>query len=81
MQVQYAQAKRIILNAYPDSVVTSGMKLPNGYLFSIQPKTWKEDEILLDPFFKVDGNTGKVTEYSPVMNPEEFKQALNNVIE
>ena len=81
MQLQYAQAKRIILDAYPDSVVTSGMNLPNGYLFSIQPKDWNEEEILLDPFFKVDGSTGAVTEYSPVMDPEEFKQALQNVIE
>ena len=81
MKVSYEQAKHIVLDAYSDSIVTSGMRLRGGYLFSIQPKNWNKNEILLDPFFKVDGSTGQLTEYSPVMNPEEFKQALQNVIE
>lgn len=73
------EAKKIILSKYKDSEIVSIMKLRNGYLFSIKPKNWKDGDILLDPFFKVDNN-GNLSEYSPVMDPEEFKEAMRNVI-
>ena len=38
------------------------------------------EEYVLNGFFKVS-NDGKITEYSTVANPEEFKKALNNKIE
>lgn len=73
------EAKKKVLSAHKDSVVTSIMRLNDGYLFAIKPKNWDPKQTLLDPFFKVDSN-GKVTEYSPVMNPKEFKEAFKHVI-
>lgn len=79
--VSYEQAKKIIISTYPDSNVIGAFKIPSGYIFSLKPKTWKNDEYVLDGFFKVSNRDGKIIEYSPVMDPEEFKTALKNRIE
>lgn len=73
------EAKKKVLSAHKDSVITSIMQLKDGYLFAIKPKNWNPKEILLDPFFKVDSK-GKLTEYSPVMDTKEFGYALDHVI-
>lgn len=78
MQINYQKAEQIILKAYPDSIVVAGMKGKDGYIFSIRPRNWEGD--LLSPFFKVSFNDGTLTEYSPVMAPEEFKDAMRNPI-
>lgn len=80
MKITVENAKKIVLDRFPDSIVNSVMDLPSDYLVSIQPKKWDENEILLDPFFKVSKKDGSVGEYSPVMDPEEFKKALQNVL-
>lgn len=77
----YERAKEIVLRKYPDSNVVASFKIQSGYVFSIKPKTWNDKEYVLDGFFKVSSDAGKITEYSPVMDPEEFKQALKNRIE
>lgn len=74
---QSAQTK--ILNQYPDSKILAVMPLKNGYLFSIQPKSYKNNEYALDAYFRVD-YSGKISEYSPVMDPAEFKKAMANRI-
>lgn len=79
MSISYKKASEIILQQYPDSDITSAFKLPDGYLFCIKPKNWPQDEYLLDGFFKVS-NDGIMSEYSPVMDPEEFKESLKNEI-
>ena len=53
------------------------MTIKNGFLFSIRPKNTKD--YVLDAFFKVT-HEGSIEEYSPVMNPKEFRNAMNNVI-
>ena len=78
--INYNIAKRIILHKYSDSIIVSSFKTKDGYIFSIKPKSWKSEEYVLNGFFKVS-NDGKITEYSTVANPEEFKKALNNKIE
>lgn len=78
--ITYKQAKTLILQKYSDSKIVGSFKIPTGYIFSLKPKSWKDDEYVLDGFFKVS-NEGKLTEYSPVMDPAEFKEALRNVIE
>lgn len=79
--MEYKTARDIILKKHKDSIINTGSKLPDGgFLFSIQPKNWNEKETLLQPFFKVTTN-GKVEEYSSVMNPKEFREAINNPIE
>ena len=77
----YERAKEIILRKFDDSDIVASFKTHSGYIFSIKPKTWNDKEYVLDGFFKVSSDTGKISEYSPVMDPEEFKQALKNRIE
>lgn len=72
------EAKTIILSKYKDSIITAIMKLKDGYLFAIKPKNWSGG-VILQPFFKVS-NDGKLTEYSSVANPSEFKEAMKNRI-
>ena len=79
MSISYKQASETILQKYSGSDIIGAFKLPDGYLFSIKPKYWSKDEYVLDGFFKVS-DTGELSEYSPVMDPEEFKEALQNEI-
>ena len=79
MSISYKQASETILKKYSDSDIIGAFKLPDGYLFSIKPKSWSQDDYVLDGFFKVS-DTGELSEYSPVMDPEEFKEALQNEI-
>jgi hypothetical protein len=58
----------------------SAFEVKDGYVFSLRPDKWPKDEILMDPFFKVSAN-GKVTGYSPVMDPKEFREGMKNRIE
>lgn len=62
------------------SHATSAFKVKDGYVFSMRPNKWKKDDILMDPFFKVSAN-GKITEYSPVMDPREFREGMKNMVE
>lgn len=79
MSISYKQASETILKKYPDSDIIGAFKLTKGYLFSMKPKSWSQDDYVLDGFFKVS-DTGELSEYSPVMDPEEFKEALRNEI-
>lgn len=78
--MEYGNAKKKILEKFSDSNVIASFKLPTGYIFSLKPKNWGDDRYVLDGFFKVD-SSGKISEYSPVMDPKEFKTALQNRIE
>lgn len=73
----YEIAKNRILTRFKTSNIICAMRMKDGFLFSIKPKNAKD--YVLDAFFKVDNN-GNITDYSPVMNPEEFKEAMNNII-
>ena len=79
MSISYKQASEIVLKNYPDSDIIGVFKLSDGYLFSMKPKSWSQDDYVLDGFFKVSSK-GVMSEYSPVMDPEEFKEALRNEI-
>lgn len=78
--MEYNKAKEKLLEEYKDSRVVASYKIKNGFIFSIKPKSWADDQYVLDGFFKVDDANG-ITEYSPVMNPEEFKRALKSRVE
>ena len=80
MNVTLDGVKRIVLKAYPDSIINSIMETENNYIVNIQPKDWDDNEVILDGFFKVSKITGKLTEYSPVMDVNEFKYALNHPV-
>lgn len=80
MSITLENAKKKILEKYSDSIINSIMNTPSGYIFNIQPKFWGEKDTLLGGFFKVSKTDGKLTEYSTVMNPAEFREALKNTI-
>lgn len=75
----HTEAIRRVLSSYKDSKCDAAYKLKDGYLVTISPTNLKEGDYMLDNFFKVD-SSGKVTEYSPVMDPEEFKSALKKPV-
>lgn len=77
--MEFNLAVKKILNQYHDSKIIGAFKIKDGYLFSLKPKSWKDDEYVLDGFFKVTDKEG-ITEYSPVMDPAEFKEAMKNRI-
>lgn len=77
----YEECKKKLLRRYPDSIVAGSYSIPSGYLFSLKPKSWGDDEYVLGGLFKVSFDSKRIDEYSPVMDPEEFKLALLNPIE
>lgn len=79
--INYEKAKETLLKQLHDSNVVSSFDCGDGYIFSLKPKSWKDDDYVLDGLFKVSKTNGIITEYSPVMNPEEFKNAMSNRIE
>lgn len=76
-KIDYPHARKIILDRFKNSEILCAMRMKDGILFSIKPN--KAKDYVLDAFFKVT-NKGSLEEYSPVMNPSEFKEAMNNVI-
>lgn len=78
--MDHVRAEKIILQKYPDSIVNCCLKVPGGYVFGIQPKNWDVNDTLLGGYFKVSNIDGKLTEYSPVMDPEEFKNAMKKPV-
>lgn len=74
------EATKIILSKYSDSIVRTAMESEEAYLFAIEPKDWDQGVEILGNLFKVDRSTGAISEYSPVMDPEEFKYFLKHVV-
>lgn len=74
------QAKVIIEKKHPESRVISGMDFPDKFVFSIVPKKEKDASRLMDPFFSVDKKTGKVSEFSPIMDIENFRKNIKNPV-
>ena len=79
-KLSYFEAKAKVLRAYPGYIVLASNYLPDGYLFSTQPWTVPQGEWYLGGHCKVT-YAGEVLDYSPVMDPEEFKEALKHPIE
>ena len=75
--ISYKEAGQLVLNKYDkNSSVISVLDAGSSWIVSIAPKNLSKGEYVLDANFKVNKLTGKVSEYSTVMNPEEFKKAL-----
>lgn len=78
--ISYEDAKRTILSKYPDSIILASYRsLDRGYIFALKPKDWPEDQLILDPYFKVSSN-GKISEFSFGMDPEASKKIRKNRI-
>ena len=78
--ISHEKAKELVLKSRPGRVIDAAYRLPDGYLFAAVPKGLAEDDYVFDAFSKVAAG-GTIEEYSPVLNPEEFKKALKNRIE
>ena len=78
--ISYFEAKAKVLCAYPGYIILGSNYLPDGYLFATQPWTVPQGELYLGGYCKVT-HAGELFEYSPVMDSEEFKEALNHPIE
>lgn len=72
----YREAIKKVLSKHKDCKCTSVLDMNNIFVVSIQPNDWNPGEMLLDPYFSVDKKTGKVSEWTPIMDPEGFKEAL-----
>lgn len=78
--MDFKEAGNIVAKEYPDGIVSAIMEIDNSFIICLIPKNLKPGDISLDSFFKVDKKTKKISEYSPVMDPEEFKKALKNIV-
>lgn len=76
----YEEANSLVLKRHRDCKVTSTMDAGNSFIITLRPNYFREDQIVLDGFFRVDKRTKQISEYSPVMDPEEFKKAMKNVV-
>lgn len=72
----YDEAIKNVLSKHKNCKCTSVLDMNNIFVVSIQPNDWKPGEMLLDPYFSVEKKTGKVSEWSPIMDSKGFKQAL-----
>ena len=80
MSMTLERAKTIFLRKKSGFIINSIMDTPSGYIFSAQPKNWNDGETILGGYHRIDKNTGKYSEYSAVMDPKEFKYALNHTL-
>lgn len=74
----FVHAKNTILKKFRDSIIITAFETNSGFVFSIRPKVWDDSEPILDAFFVVDKKNGTVREYSPLIDPEEFKYSIHN---
>lgn len=76
----YEEANELVLKKYKDSHVNQTLDAGKVFIIDLEPNGLKAGTISLDGFFAVDKLTKEVSEYSPVMKPEEFKVALKKVV-
>lgn len=67
-----------VLSGHKDCKIITVLEFSDKFVVSIQPKNWNPDEILLDPYFSVDKKSGKISEWTPIMDPDGFKKALKD---
>lgn len=72
----YDEAIKKVLSKHKDCKCTSVLDMKSIFVVSIQPNDWNPGEMLMDPYFSVNKKTGKISEWTPIMDPEGFKEAL-----
>lgn len=79
--MMYEEALSIVNGKVKDSVVVLAFRVKAGIVFSMRPRSWTKEQLIMDPFFLVEERTGKVKEYAPLLDLAEFKDAIvNNVL-
>lgn len=78
-KISYQEAESAILKKMSNCEIMASFKIPSGYVFSMKPKNWDTKKVLAEPYFKVSFK-GDISEYSPVMDPKEFREGMKNII-
>lgn len=73
--VNFLEAKKQITSKYPNEEIIEAIDIGDKYVFTLYPKGYDKDELLMDPFYSVDKKTGLISEYSPLFGMEKFKEA------
>lgn len=76
----YQQAIGVLLKNHSDSKVLCVMELEDKFILSIQPNNMKSGTYILDGYFTVNKSNGKIGEYCPTMDPDEFRKAIDNIV-
>lgn len=77
--VNYEDAKSKILDKYKNYKIVNAFDLSNRYVFVLYPKSKDpKNELLLDSFYSVRKDNGKVEDYTPLLDMNEFKKAVKN---
>ena len=69
-----------LLNEHKGSEVVAAFDFPDKYVFSIKPIDLPKDVVLMDPFFSVNKDTGKIEEFTPLLDLEGWRKASKNPI-
>lgn len=79
-KLTYEEARKGILNAMPGWRIAASFSAEFGFVFSMLPESLSKNDYVLGGFYSVSF-AGEINGYSPVMNPEEFKEIMRCPIE
>lgn len=71
------ECKKIFKNKFPNLTITNVVDLDkNSYVFTalLNPNKVNDN----DPFYMINKNTGKISEYNPILDLERYSNALYN---
>lgn len=69
---------KIIANKFANSLnkkLAKAFEVERGFVFLLENKKRTKDIVYDNPYIIVEKTTGKIDQYSPLMNPKEFKKA------
>lgn len=76
----FEEANKLVLKDHKDAHINQTFDAGKKFIIDLEPNNLKEGVTSLDGFFSVDKVSGEVKEYSPVMDPEEFKNAMKHIV-
>ena len=78
--IGFKEANELLLKQHKDCMVTSTMDAGDKYIIALVPNSFSKDQFVLDGLFSVNKKTGEIKEYSPVMDPKEYKTAMKHEV-
>lgn len=78
--ISYKEANELLLSNHKDSIVISTMDAGDKFIIAIEPNNLKKGQYVLDALFTVNKRTKEIKEYSPVMDPKEYKEAMKHEV-
>ena len=77
----FDEAKINIDYNFRDYTVSGVFELGEDYLFVVTPQNMGDDDYVLGGYYRISTEDGSIHGYSPVANPQEFKEALDKKIQ